>query len=86
MFHAFLCLGLAALTAASVRPRAPSLNQLPRMQPFKNTFIPINGSSTFQQLLDHGNPALGTFSQRFWWNDEFWAGPGSPVRSTISTT
>ncbi|KAJ5659501.1 Peptidase S28 [Penicillium longicatenatum] len=35
--------------------------------------------STFEQLLDHEDPSLGTFSQRFWWNSEWWDGPGSPV-------
>lgn len=35
--------------------------------------------STFEQLLDHENPSLGTFSQRFWWSSEWWDGPGSPV-------
>ncbi|KAJ5107885.1 Peptidase S28 [Penicillium angulare] len=35
--------------------------------------------ATFQQLLDHKNPSLGTFSQRYWYNAEWWAGPGSPV-------
>ena len=38
-----------------------------------------SGNTTFKQLLDHDNPSLGTFSQRFWWNDQYWAGPGSPV-------
>lgn len=37
------------------------------------------GSGVFQQLIDHSNSSLGTFSQSFWWNDEFYAGPGSPV-------
>jgi hypothetical protein len=37
------------------------------------------GEATFQQLIDHSNPSLGTFSQRYWWSDEFYAGPGSPV-------
>ena len=37
--------------------------------------------STFQQLLDHSNPSLGTFSQRYWYNAEWWGGPGSPVNS-----
>ncbi|KAM3083810.1 hypothetical protein ACMFMF_001174 [Clarireedia jacksonii] len=37
------------------------------------------GNSTFTQLLDHDNPSAGTFSQRFWWNSEFWGGPGSPI-------
>ncbi|GAB1315250.1 hypothetical protein MFIFM68171_05460 [Madurella fahalii] len=40
---------------------------------------PNGGNSTFQQLIDHSNPDLGTFSQRYWWNTTFWEGPGSPV-------
>lgn len=40
--------------------------------------VPAN-ESTFEQLIDHDNPSLGTFSQRFWWSEQFWAGPGSPV-------
>lgn len=35
--------------------------------------------ATFQQLIDHDNPSLGTFSQRYWWNDDYYGGPGSPV-------
>lgn len=34
---------------------------------------------TFQQLIDHSNPSLGTFSQRYWFNAEWWKGEGSPV-------
>lgn len=37
------------------------------------------GQATFQQLIDHDHPELGTFPQQFWWSDEFYAGPGSPV-------
>jgi hypothetical protein len=37
------------------------------------------GSGFFDQLLDHNNPSKGTFKQKFWWNIEFWDGPGSPV-------
>jgi len=37
------------------------------------------GQGVFQQLIDHANPSLGTFPQRFWWSNEFYAGPGSPV-------
>ncbi|ODA80554.1 hypothetical protein RJ55_03513 [Drechmeria coniospora] len=33
----------------------------------------------FQQLIDHKNPSLGTFTQRYWWNADHYAGPGSPV-------
>lgn len=38
-----------------------------------------NGWGTFDQLLDHSNPRLGTFRQRFWYGTQFWKGPGSPV-------
>ena len=34
---------------------------------------------TFEQLIDHDHPELGTFSQRYFYSDEFWAGPGSPI-------
>ena len=37
------------------------------------------GSAFFDQLLDHDDPSKGTFKQKFWWNAEFYAGPGSPV-------
>ena len=34
---------------------------------------------TFQQLIDHADPSKGTFSQRYWYNAEFYRGPGSPI-------
>jgi hypothetical protein len=37
------------------------------------------GQGTFQQLIDHSNPSLGTFSQRYWWSSQFYGGSGSPV-------
>ncbi|RDL39517.1 putative serine protease K12H4.7 [Venustampulla echinocandica] len=37
------------------------------------------GTGFFQQQLDHKDPSKGTFRQKFWWNMEYWAGPGSPV-------
>ncbi|KAK4033369.1 serine carboxypeptidase S28-domain-containing protein [Parachaetomium inaequale] len=39
----------------------------------------VNGWGTFDQLIDHANPSLGTFKQRYWYGTEFWKGPGSPV-------
>ncbi|KAG6009282.1 hypothetical protein E4U21_002886 [Claviceps maximensis] len=36
-------------------------------------------NATFEQLIDHRNPRLGTFSQRYWYNAEFYAGPGAPI-------
>src|SRR5205085_1333527 len=38
-----------------------------------------NGWGTFDQLIDHSKPELGTFKQRFWYGTEFWKGPGSPI-------
>lgn len=37
------------------------------------------GNSTFEQLIDHSNPGLGTFSQFYYYSDQYWKGPGSPV-------
>lgn len=38
-----------------------------------------NGWGMFDQLLDHSNPHLGTFKQRYWYGTQFWKGPGSPI-------
>ena len=40
---------------------------------------PVVGNATFSQYIDHSNPGLGTFEQFYYWSDEFYAGPGSPV-------
>ena len=37
------------------------------------------GWGTFEQLIDHSDPSLGTFSQRYWYGTEYWKGPGSPI-------
>lgn len=39
----------------------------------------MGSESRFSQLIDHSNPSLGTFSQRYWWDTTYWDGPGSPV-------
>ncbi|KAH8817396.1 peptidase S28 [Xylogone sp. PMI_703] len=41
--------------------------------------VNTTGSAFFTQLLDHDDPSKGTFQQKFWWNSEWWAGPGSPI-------
>jgi len=38
-------------------------------------------NATFQQLIDHENPSLGTFSQFYYYSTEFYKGRGSPVVS-----
>jgi hypothetical protein len=35
--------------------------------------------SMFEQLIDHENPALGTFSQRYIYNWQFYSGPKAPI-------
>jgi hypothetical protein len=41
--------------------------------------VNTTGSGYFTQLLDHDDPSKGTFQQKFWYNSQYWAGPGSPV-------
>ncbi len=41
-------------------------------------------NSTFEQLIDHDNPSLGTFSQFYYYSTEFYKGPGSPVVSSTN--
>ncbi|KAH8896497.1 serine carboxypeptidase S28 [Thozetella sp. PMI_491] len=36
-------------------------------------------AGTFQQRISHADATLGNFSQRYWYNTEFYKGPGSPV-------
>ncbi|KAF2710411.1 serine-type peptidase-like protein [Pleomassaria siparia CBS 279.74] len=42
----------------------------------------FNGWGTFDQLLDHSNPNLGTFEQRYWYGTQYWNGTGSPIYLT----
>lgn len=44
-----------------------------------------NNTGFFTQLLNHDDPSAGTFQQRYYWNSEFWKGPGSPVSSPHSS-
>ncbi|CAL3969226.1 unnamed protein product [Diplocarpon coronariae] len=44
-----------------------------------SSFTNTTGSAYFTQWLDHDDHSKGTFKQKYWWNSEFWAGPGSPV-------
>lgn len=46
-------------------------------RPADGTGVPTAGF--FDQLIDHNNPKLGTFKQRFWWSAHYYGGPGSPV-------
>lgn len=77
---AALSLGLLALLtpASATRPRlVPPVVPIPPA--FSARVTNSTGNFTFNQLLDHDLPLLGTFGQRVWWNAEHWGGPGSPI-------
>lgn len=67
---------LAVPLAGAISPKKPSVPKPPLERTLSKAHT---GQATFQQLLDHSNPSLGTFSQRYWYSTEKWKGPGSPV-------
>ncbi|KAK4443213.1 putative serine peptidase [Podospora aff. communis PSN243] len=70
----FSCLALLQSGAEAFLPKPP----LP--PPFRMLVVgPNGGNGSFEQYVDHANPSLGTFSQKYWWNTTYWAGPGSPI-------
>lgn len=80
-----LCFVIRAVCAAKDGPQPLPRMNVPVPPPeedvtFASTFVTnVSGSAFFDQLLDHHNPGKGTFKQKYWWNAEFWGGPGSPV-------
>ncbi|KAJ6616277.1 peptidase S28 [Mycena sp. CBHHK59/15] len=83
----------AALTVASAVPgdrphanflRKPSIPIVPIQQTGPVTsrngtmLPPYNTTYTFQQLIDHNNPSLGTFTQRYWHTYEMYE-TGGPI-------
>ncbi|KAH9948740.1 peptidase S28 [Amylocystis lapponica] len=42
------------------------------------TLEPFDTTYNFTQLIDHNNPSLGTFSQRYWFSYEYYK-PGGPI-------
>ncbi|TDL29922.1 hypothetical protein BD410DRAFT_759045 [Rickenella mellea] len=92
MRRQFLLLGLASCSLAALRDgrvhgnMAPSA-AIPKISVHTNspvtsrngTLLPdYNTTYTFDQLIDHNNPSLGTFKQRFWHTYEFYE-PGGPI-------
>ncbi|TVY71366.1 putative extracellular serine carboxypeptidase [Lachnellula suecica] len=62
---------------ASAMPGRPLMQSLEMSAEF--VALSTIGNSTFQQLLNHSDPSMGSFSQSYWYNFEFWDGPGSPI-------
>ena len=77
--HFSIRVALSALCASAAQA---AIAPKPVPPPAVDASHAIQGAATFQQLIDHKNPSLGTFSQRYWWSSEWWAGEGSPVRDT----
>lgn len=65
-----------ALTAFAV----PPLPSYVGVDPANSNATKVPGTlAHFDQLIDHANPSLGTFKQRYWWYTDYYKGPGSPV-------
>lgn len=84
----FSSLSLLAASAEAAnqfarRPRLapPVLEGEVELYPIASGSYPTvtNGTGFFTQLLNHDDPSAGTFQQRYFWNAEFYQGPGSPV-------
>ncbi|RFU74516.1 peptidase s28 [Trichoderma arundinaceum] len=68
---------VSASRYADLRPPKVEVDVVSFAAKAANTTGPVHGY--FQQLIDHDHPELGTFSQRYAWNGEFYKGPGSPI-------
>ncbi|KAH9856842.1 peptidase S28 [Lenzites betulinus] len=65
-----------------LRPSVPHLEhpaeELPVVSRNGTQLPPYDYSYVFQQLVDHNDPSLGTFRQRYWHTYEFYE-PGGPI-------
>ncbi|KAJ6436345.1 putative extracellular serine carboxypeptidase [Purpureocillium lavendulum] len=73
---------LSVLAIALTGSMAPSSGMINRRQLMltrqdNDGIAPTAG--LFDQLIDHNHPELGTFKQRFWWNAQYYGGPGFPI-------
>ncbi|KAJ6551802.1 serine carboxypeptidase S28-domain-containing protein [Mycena capillaripes] len=59
-------------------PKVPVENTGPVTSKNGTVLPPYNTTFTFQQLIDHNNPSLGTFTQRYWHTWEFYE-EGGPI-------
>ncbi|KAK0643964.1 serine-type peptidase-like protein [Cercophora newfieldiana] len=76
----YLQLLLVSVASAGFRFQGTELGPIdPETEHLSKRSEPFNGWGTFDQLLDHAHPDLGTFKQRYWYGTEFWKGPGSPI-------
>ncbi|KAJ3558315.1 hypothetical protein NM688_g1003 [Phlebia brevispora] len=59
-------------------PRVPVPDDILRTDKAGTTLPPLNTTYYFEQLIDHNNPSLGTFQQRYWTTWESYE-PGGPI-------
>ncbi|RDX52320.1 peptidase S28 [Lentinus brumalis] len=90
---ALLLFGVAQVAARTADGRAhaniPRRPSIPIVAPREGTVTSKNGTELppynttyyFDQLIDHTNPSLGTFKQRYWHTYEFYE-PGGPILLT----
>lgn len=60
--------GIPAVDRPTYTPSDPSGTALP----------PLDTWYYFDQLIDHSNPSLGTFSQRYYFTSQYYV-PGGPI-------
>lgn len=73
---------LLLIQIASVPAASASLSiKSPRIhQRRQDTDLNYNVQTLFfDQILDHTNPSSGTFKQRYFFNDQYYLGQGSPI-------
>ncbi|KAG0695749.1 peptidase S28 [Suillus ampliporus] len=79
MWTIALLLFAAAARAAIPNAMLRGMPSLPNLSaPERPHSLPINTVYYFDQLIDHNDPGLGTFQQRYWMNWEFYE-PGGPI-------
>ncbi|CAK5262521.1 unnamed protein product [Mycena citricolor] len=70
--------GNANFRRKPIVPIPPVHNMGPVVSQNGTVLPPYSTTYTFQQLIDHNNSSLGTFSQRYWHTYEFYE-PGGPI-------
>jgi len=66
---------LASVVSCKFAPSHPRNPAVPSSQGSSDAIV----QASFDQLIDHTNPSLGTFQQRYWYSTEYWNGTGSPI-------
>ncbi|KAI0725259.1 peptidase S28 [Fomitopsis betulina] len=88
---AFLAICAVGANALGPRNRAwPLVHKVDALDALTATIVDVNGTELpplnttyhFDQLIDHNNPSLGTFKQRYWHTWEFYKSGGPIILNT----